>query len=175
MTVCKNISLRYVHCIVSIIWNNPTSLHLYIHLAVSLQYSGYTIFFDNAQNFLYYIVLQFWLSTILIITSEWCHQKLTYETKLSTNSFCLPIRHQQIVQLFCNRGSLEGAIIVLKQYLGQKLTYYFYIWNCYKILHGQWFIQILLSFIYNMILYNIIPQIQIVQSGSLVCATWAWN
>jgi hypothetical protein len=84
----------------SIIWNNPTSLHLYIHLAVSLQYSGYTIFFDNAQNFLYYIVVQFWLSTILIITSEWCHQKLTYETKVSTNRFCLPIRHQQIFSCF---------------------------------------------------------------------------
>ena len=52
--------------------------------------SGYTIFFDNAHNFLYYIVLQFWLSAILIITNEWCHQKLTNETKLSTNRFCLP-------------------------------------------------------------------------------------
>jgi hypothetical protein len=37
--------------IVSIIWHNPTSLNLYIHLAVSLQCSGYTIFFDNANNF----------------------------------------------------------------------------------------------------------------------------
>jgi hypothetical protein len=28
----------------------------------------------------------------------------------------LIIRRQQIVQLFCNRGSLEGAIIALKRY-----------------------------------------------------------
>jgi hypothetical protein len=31
------------------------------------------------------------------------------------NPFCLSIKHQQIVQLFCNRDSLEGAIIALKQ------------------------------------------------------------
>jgi hypothetical protein len=29
--------------------------------------------------------------------------------------------------------------------------------------------------LHHFINYNIIPQIQIVQSGSLVCATWAWN
>jgi hypothetical protein len=57
--------------IVSVIGNNPTSLNLYIHLAVSLQLRVYYIL-DNAYNFLYYIVLQFWLSTILIITNEWC-------------------------------------------------------------------------------------------------------
>ena len=56
MTVHKNISLRCMS-IVSIIWNNPTSLHLYIHLAVSLQYSARPIYYGklyNAHNFLYY-------------------------------------------------------------------------------------------------------------------------
>jgi hypothetical protein len=62
--------------IVSIIWNNPTSLHSYVHLTCHY-ISGYTIFFDNADNFFLIIVLQFWLSTILINANEWCHLKLT--------------------------------------------------------------------------------------------------
>ena len=47
--------------IVSIIGNNPTGLHLiYSPGCVTTEYSsGYTIFFDSAHNFLYYIVLQF--------------------------------------------------------------------------------------------------------------------
>jgi hypothetical protein len=71
--------------------------------------------------------------TTLIITNEWCHQKLTYETKpqaqrrpnkttgtaLYVSTLCHRAQKQQIVQLFC---SLEGAIIALKRELGQKLT-----------------------------------------------------
>jgi hypothetical protein len=50
--------------------NNPTSLHSYIHLAVSLHFRAYRYYiFQYCSQFLsYYIVLQFWLSTILIIT-----------------------------------------------------------------------------------------------------------
>jgi hypothetical protein len=36
--------------------------------------SGYTI----RSQFLSYIVLQFWLCTILVFTNEWCHLKQTY-------------------------------------------------------------------------------------------------
>jgi hypothetical protein len=54
--------------IVSIIWNYPTSLHSYIHLAVSLYFRVYYMFRQCSQFLSYYIVLQFWLSTILIIT-----------------------------------------------------------------------------------------------------------
>jgi hypothetical protein len=91
----------------SIMWKNPTFRY---SPGCVTTVQGILYFFNNAHNFLCNIVFQFWLSTILINTNESCHQKLTYETKLSTNRFCLPIRHQQIVQLICSKGSFEGSI-----------------------------------------------------------------
>jgi hypothetical protein len=39
---------------------------------------------------------------------------------MSTSRFCLPNPHQQIVRLFCDRGSLEGGV---KTIIGTKTDF----------------------------------------------------
>jgi hypothetical protein len=93
--LCKVCLYLWDMSIVSIIWNNPTGLQL------SLYFRVYNIFRYCSQFLSCYIVLQFLWSTILIITMNGVIWSGHIKQKCQQIADC---------QLFCDRGSLEGAI-----------------------------------------------------------------